>query len=134
MQDEAGLTDAGIPQTLIGALLFPRLDPTGFTLGQVAAHGKGGIWQVERFAVIGLFGGLLRHGVSISISGLLSGLVANNNARSSRERGNQRLALHSVTRVKRHARPHSLVRCLQSALRDHRIFAHRVVCAINPRQ
>jgi hypothetical protein len=54
VQHEFGMAAAGGAQLLIQALVFPRLDPLRFALGQVAAHRERRFGQVERGSVIGL--------------------------------------------------------------------------------
>ncbi len=43
-------------QPLVETVFVPVLDPLRFALGQVAAHGEGGVWQIQRGPVIGFFG------------------------------------------------------------------------------
>ena len=65
VQDELGCPAAGIAQLLVNALFIPLLGPGGLALGQVAAHGEGGVGHVQRGAVGGRFGlvrFLFRHG------------------------------------------------------------------------
>ena len=52
VQDELGRTATGIAQLFVDAFVFPLLHPAGLALGQVAAHGEGCVWQVQRGAVV----------------------------------------------------------------------------------
>ena len=59
VQDELGLTQAGVTQLFINAFFFPFLHPARLAFGQVATHGEGRVGQVQGGAVVG-FG--FRHG------------------------------------------------------------------------
>ena len=59
MQDETGRVDARIAQFFVNAFVFPFLDPARLALGQVAAHGKGSVRQVQGAAIVGF---LIGHG------------------------------------------------------------------------
>ena len=48
-------------QDFVDAFVVPLFHPTRLALGQIAAHGEGGVGQVQGFAVIG---GGFRHGVT----------------------------------------------------------------------
>ena len=57
VQDELGRAPASVAQALVDAFVFPVLHPTWLALGQVAAHGEGGVGQVQGAAVIRGSGG-----------------------------------------------------------------------------
>ena len=59
MQDEAGCVDACIAQLFVDAFVFPFLDPARLAFGQVAAHRKGRVRQVQGAAIVGF---LIGHG------------------------------------------------------------------------
>ena len=61
VQHKAGRTAAGSAQLFVNALFFPFLHPARLALGQVAAHGEGGIGQIQGAAVVGSGG--FSHGV-----------------------------------------------------------------------
>ena len=69
VQHKFGRTRTGSTQLLVNAFFFPFCDPFGFALGQVAAHGEGGVGQVQGFGKIdahgagGKRGGYLKKGV-----------------------------------------------------------------------
>ena len=70
MQHKLGRVMACLAQLLVGARFIPGLDPARFALGQVGAHRKRRVWQVQRAAVIGRCG-LVGHGAG---NGLAAGL------------------------------------------------------------
>ena len=56
VQDEFWRAGARRAQLLVDPLLIPLAGPFGFALGQVAAHRKRRLGQIQRAAVIGFFG------------------------------------------------------------------------------
>ena len=52
VQDEFGAAGGQLAQLLVTLLLGPALQPGGFAFGQVTAHGKRGVQQVDGFTVV----------------------------------------------------------------------------------
>ena len=137
VQHELFVAAAGGAQLLVQALVIPLLDPTRLALGQVTAHRKRGVGEVEGGSVIGLG---IRHCKAFGCHpGLDPGsrMFGEENGLRSPSAMTHRVKFGRAWsgdgwRRKRRALGRSPSRCRFSRHRDRRTSARRAVCAAVP--